>query len=163
MPNHLQSQAAILDYMTGAFATLAARLEGDDWLAKLATETSNAYWMLGHITVYRWRILRDIGGRDTQPDWAEQFLIGTPCPTKLNPDPSDVLDSMHAAGPLLSERMVQLSPEELARESGKPIRSGDTTVEGMLQFIIFHEGYHLGQMGLIVKGLGKKPLVTPSK
>jgi len=36
---------------------------------------------------------------------------------------------------------------------------GDETLRGMVAFLVFHEAYHVGQIGYLKKQLGYAPLI----
>lgn len=68
------------------------------------------------------------------------------------------LDTIRAAwnglGPVLASRLEAMRAEELRRKAPAEFPIGDPTVLGGLTFLVQHESYHIGQMGLLRKRLG---------
>ncbi|MGE3850691.1 MAG: DinB family protein [Planctomycetota bacterium] len=165
MPDHpMAALATVFNFHTGSLKAIAQRLDSDaDWRKPIAPDTSSAYWLFGHLATYRRALVATINGTTSTMLWDGKFVRDTHPSDELVPAPADVLAELVASGDEMAARMVQLSDEALAADCGRPMRTGDRTVRGMLHFMQFHEAYHIGQLGLIVKGLGKPPLVTPGK
>jgi uncharacterized damage-inducible protein DinB len=53
--------------------------------------------------------------------------------------------------------MRRLTDTDLARDLGRKLPTGSTLGDA-LSFLAFHEAYHLGQLGLIGRTLGKPGL-----
>ena len=51
-----------------------------------------------------------------------------------------------------------MEEEQLSRPLEKPMPDGANTVAGLVRFMCFHESYHIGQLGLLRRLLGKPGL-----
>lgn len=68
------------------------------------------------------------------------------------------LDELRAVwrevSPLVEQRLEALEPEAWSRESPASFPTPDGTLMGAVAFLIQHESYHLGQLGLLRRQLG---------
>jgi uncharacterized damage-inducible protein DinB len=62
------------------------------------------------------------------------------------------MEDLHATTPVIVERLNRLSPDALAAPSSTNPRS---TLEQQLGFLAFHESYHVGQVGVLRRLIGK--------
>jgi hypothetical protein len=83
----------------------------------------------------------------------------------MNTDPDDLDGSISGAelaadfkagGAPLADRLAALTPEEAAVPWEHPFPDGSQDVGGAASFFHFHEVYHLGQLGLLRRMLGKE-------
>ena len=114
-------------------------------------------WVVGHIATYRRKVLGMVGLPQEPAAWEDQFTRGKSA-ADLRPDldMEVVLAAFHACQPLLASRWDALTPEALAAPFGRTLPNGLDTVGGAIQFMAWHEAYHMGQLGLL-RRLGGKP------
>ena len=65
----------------------------------------------------------------------------------------DVVDNLYAKA--LRTRLQAMPESELVGDLQVKIPSTDGTLRGAIVFALFHEGYHVGQMGYVRRALGK--------
>jgi DinB superfamily len=110
-----------------------------------------ANWILAHIVHHRNHIHRLIGipiAHEASAD--ERFgRGGTPTTNSTNALKwSDLITAFDGSQTALTKRLKAVSNNELAATDGKG------TVEDTLRFLLFHEAYHIGQLGLLRRTLG---------
>ena len=54
--------------------------------------------------------------------------------------------------------MTQIPASVLASDSPVNVPFGDKTMKGFLAFLMHHEAYHIGQMGILRKYLGNEAM-----
>jgi uncharacterized damage-inducible protein DinB len=156
---------AQLDLVAAQFrfheAMLARTVEGfedADWLHRPG-EANHAHWILGHIAATRRYLLRRLGEKVDEEAWEKEFAQGTKPGEKPEPAPAALIKDVQLLGAQLEMRIKSLTLEEMEAPIEKPMPDGSKTRAGMARFLLFHEAYHLGQLGLLRRIRGKPPAV----
>ena len=136
-------------------ANLTKDLTPLDWQAQDAVG-HDPRWVVGHIATYRRKVLGMVGLPQAPAGWEDAFVRGKSS-ADLPPDldMAVVTAAFHACQPLLEARWEALTPEALAAPFGRTLPNGLDTVGGAIQFMAWHEAYHLGQLGLLRRLAGK--------
>jgi hypothetical protein len=116
----------------------------------------NARWLVGHLATMRNRVSALAGLAPAAAPWEAAFGRGSSCtavPADL--DPRTLVQAFHEAQQALAGRWDAVSEADLAKPLGRTLPDGSDTVGGALHFLAWHEGYHLGQLGLIRRLAGK--------
>ncbi|MBI1374898.1 MAG: DUF664 domain-containing protein [Phycisphaera sp.] len=157
--SHTMTEAArLFQFNTKALHARVNDLTPAEWRQQVA-DSSNALWVVGHVAIYRRTILRNIGLDLPTADWEAAFAKGTK-PTNL-PDKigsKHLLDDLAATSERLGEALPGLTDEQLAGPFPRTLPDGSNTLGGAVLFLLWHETYHIGQLGLIRKILGKPTL-----
>ncbi len=143
-------------------ATLVRRaLDGLDaqTAARRPIQTGNSLAFLAvHVVDARAYLLGILGG-DSSHDWSEAFAAARGI-EDMNPvpEPQQLLATFDILSARLDSRLEVLDAETLDRPSGESFPTGDETVLGAISFLAFHESYHVGQMALLHRALGRGSL-----
>jgi uncharacterized damage-inducible protein DinB len=158
--------------MSTPFADLARRLRFNEKLLAVATEGftpadwshrpspeggNTAHWILGHVTQSRRMMARMLGAEIESAPWEHGFGMNSkPEDTTDYPAPEELARDHAASGARLEELLGALTPERAAAPTkGRPMPDGSRTLGDVLHFLHFHETYHLGQIGLVRRIVGK--------
>jgi uncharacterized damage-inducible protein DinB len=143
-------------------ATLFRRaLDGldPDTAAHRPIESGNSLAFLAvHIVDARAYLIGILGG-DASHEWSEEFAAArgiedmNPVPT-----PQQLLATFDLLSARLEARLESIEAESLAQSSGKSFPTGDESVLGAISFLAFHESYHIGQMALLHRAVGRGSL-----
>ena len=147
-----------------AGAALVERAFGDlkpDDLWRQPEPQSNALlWLLGHVTRHRSMLLQRCDPAAPKFPWGEAFARGgTPGELERSVPLADLLRCFRETTARLVERLPALTEAELSASIGQKLPHGDDTLRGMVAFLLFHEAYHVGQIGYVRKLLGYAPLI----
>jgi uncharacterized damage-inducible protein DinB len=125
-------------------------------LTRTPSENSNPMvWMAGHLAQSRARLGRLLGVEHEVP-WPALFRQGSAPPeSERYPALADIRREWDQAGAALRTRLRSMSDAELHGDLEVKIPSTDGTLRGAIVFALFHEGYHVGQMGYLRRALGK--------
>ncbi len=157
MHHPLAHLADVFTFHTTALQKVAPSLNGNDWLHR-AGDSSHAYWLLGHLAYCRRAMLRSIGESMPEAAWEKDFGRGSkPQATFNGPPVSDLLADMAATGPRIVDRMRTMTEADLAVDAPRALPTGASR-GAVLSFMSFHEAYHLGQISLLARSLGKSGL-----
>lgn len=129
-----------------------------------ASDNTNPFDRIaGHLTCAR-RDLANVLGIET-PDlpWGAfssakglgaQFAPELDCPSL-----TDIATQFNHVTEALMAGLPKVSDETLAAASPIPIPGDKPTVADLLSFLTMHETYHIGQLGLLKKGMGGKRIM----
>jgi DinB superfamily len=153
-----QAIAHVLGLMEIVDNLYAKALHGLDpaELTRAPSENSNPMlWMAGHLAQSRVRLARLLGVEREVP-WPSLFVRGSSPPGSTGyPALDEIRREWEAAGAALRSRLRSMTDNELYGDLQVKIPSTDGTLEGAIVFALFHEGYHVGQMGYVRRALGK--------
>ena len=155
-----QSLLELVRFQDNALEKVTAEFKSPDWLHRITPDTSHAYWLLGHLAYCRRIMARKLGGTISEESWEKSFGRGSQPSDKL--EPIDILPLRQRfldAGRVIIARLQPMTAADLAVESGRVWPQGDSRLEGMILFMLhMHEPYHIGQIALIGRTLGKPGL-----
>ena len=113
-------------------------------------------WLVGHLATYRHRVLAMAGLPALTAAWEDWFTKGTdPAAVPADLDPGILVQAFHDAQAALAGRWAAVTAQDLAKPLGRTLPGGADTLGGGLQFMAWHEAYHLGQLGLLRRLAGK--------
>lgn len=115
------------------------------------------YWLIGHLTSSRLSMLKILELPYDLDIPLDYFKKGSP--GKYNTDwpaLTDILDNFHMMGNNIF-KLFNKNVDGIMKKEMKYLLSDEkATVGDNIEFLIFHEDYHFGQIGLILKLLNKK-------
>ena len=125
-----------------------------DWLRRPNESTNHLLFIVGHMTVTRGVALRLLGVPWADP-WPGLFGRGAALvAAEKYPSVTDVVARWQEVARLLPEALGKAAPEALAGAGPQGIPSFDGKLSGVLTFLAFHDGYHVGQVAYLRKWLG---------
>ncbi len=142
--------ASTFRFNTQAIPAFLDGLDGD-LLTDPVGQGRCALWQLGHIVTSRRFVGRQAGMEIPLAPWEEMFSPQADAtPREDWPDKSALLADLAETGTRVAEAVADLSDEQ----AGRPVRSlfdpdSQEPLAHQLSFLLFHEGYHIGQIGYI--------------
>ncbi|MDA1315232.1 MAG: DinB family protein [Acidobacteria bacterium] len=122
-------------------------------------DVNPALGVMIHLANTRCSLLRLLSV-DREVPWEGRFGRGG---AMNDPDQYPELDEVWAvwneASAQLEKRFEELTDEELSAPAPRNFPVSDKTIRGAINFLAYHEAYHVGQLAYIRKWLGKDPLV----
>lgn len=145
---------------SGVLKGVTEGFEGDDWFHR-AGEGNHAQWLVGHLAMARRTLVRTAGGDVCAAEaWEALFDMKARPTAESDAVPvADLLAAFHDAGERLASTLKALAPEKAAETLHHALPDGSDDVGGFAHFMHFHESYHLGQLGLLRRSLGKPGLI----
>lgn len=127
-----------------------------DWRHQIR-DSSSAAWIVGHLTTYRRRQLRALG-LDAPEQSHEVYFAKETRPGDIPADLTGekVLAEFEQAGEQLACALDKVTPEQAVQSTGTKLFNGAETIGATATTWLWHETYHIGQLGLIRKALGKQ-------
>jgi uncharacterized damage-inducible protein DinB len=152
--------------LTDWYVSVLEDVSDKDGSRTINDQTNSLEWLAGHLLTGRYRNLVRIGAQIEPYKHLDKYI------NQAIPPPNAVAFNSNTRYPTLAESKEQwseyanifLSTLENIDESFLknklpfPMPSGGTTVEDALGFVALHESYHIGQMSILRKLLGYKPM-----
>ncbi|HSP16500.1 MAG TPA: DinB family protein [Thermoanaerobaculia bacterium] len=116
-----------------------------------------ANWILGHITWVRHAVLIALGEPLPADDRLTQYCRGSDGGMDIALPLQELMESYDRLQPLFVSRLQRLTDAELtAKGTLRRTPAGpDATLGAALSSLVFHESYHVGQLGVARRLLGK--------
>ena len=121
-------------------------------------KSNNIKWLAGHLTSTRFS-LKDAVGFEMKDPYATLFGHGQSLQDNIDyPSIDRIRELWNEISDRVSAGLSRLPEEVLNGPAPRRVPIGDDTFEGMLAFLMHHEAYHIGQMALIRKQLGRSAM-----
>jgi hypothetical protein len=149
----------LMDIVDNLYARALHGLDPSELTRTPSQHSNPMVWMAGHLAQSRARLARLLGAEQEVP-WPSLFRRGAPPPgNEEYPALADIRREWDTAGKALRVRLRDMNDSELCADLQVKIPSTDGTLRGAIVFALFHEGYHVGQMGYVRRTLGKDGIV----
>lgn len=127
-------------------------LSDEEWRRRPNEDTNHLLWLAGHVTWARSMLLTRLGA-PWSAQWMPLFARGSKCADSPDsPSPTVVMQAWNESCEYLKAAMEAVSEEKLDEANGRP--SFDGKVSGLVDFLAFHETYHVGQAVYLRSYLG---------
>ena len=129
--------------------------------ATLASEILNPpLWLAVHLTEAR-AFMSGLLGEGCEPPWGDLAVADEDLndPSKY-PPLAQIRSAWDEATEKLLKRLEEATFEDLSGPPPKGLPIDDGTPLGALNFFVYHETYHVGQMGAWWKMIGEGPFMT---
>jgi len=130
-----------------------------DWMQRPAPHSTHVLWIVGHLATTRALLvgtLRGASGMTLTP----LFAGGSPLQEDgAYPTPPAVAGLWREASVEVDRTLMTVSVADLHRPSPEGVPTFDGRIGGALAAAVFHEAYHVGQLGYLTRWLGCPPLL----
>ncbi|MBN2423687.1 MAG: DinB family protein [Calditrichaceae bacterium] len=134
---------------------LISQLSKEEVYEVIGKANNSIYWIIGHLTGARLSMLKLLGIKYDPGIDLHYFKKGSPHTTK-GPEFTLLMSQFEKAGEQLYSALEKADPEWLKKPMKYIVNENMVTVADNIQFLIFHEDYHIGQIALIIRMMGKK-------
>ncbi len=162
MSKTLTEASTVFQLNTAMINTFLGKATDEFFTSAFSDNTASPQWIVGHLINTRCRLINLLGTEVMVP--YDKECGGT----QAKYDPSATyasLDEMKAmweeATENLHKALESVTEEQLAEESSSGLPIPDKTVRGVVSFLSFHEAYHTGQLGIMIKSASGEPLFRP--
>ncbi len=159
-----QNEAVIGQYGMCAFL-MDKYLDGltDDEAMHPGPTGNSINWLVGHLALARNHALFALTGERPWPiEDLERYARGKPAAgDEEGALPLAELKGRFAAaqGPI-TEKLASMTPAQAAAKAPfSPLGNPNETIASLFTTLAFHEGYHIGQIGMLRRALGKPGLM----
>jgi uncharacterized damage-inducible protein DinB len=129
-------------------------LTDEEWTRKPDGAANDILWIVGHVTCVRGGLLKRLGAEWSKP-WFALFGRGTkPDDLAAYPTPHEAMLAWDESSALVKAAMESVSADVLAAPATNGPPSADGRVSGIVNFLAYHETYHIGQASYLRGWLG---------
>ena len=116
-------------------------------------------WIAGHLLNTRLESMSRVTGLEPDTTYVAQFGRGNSLdPNAAYPPIEEIRDKWSSVADSIGTAITKMPEEVLNAKAPAQVPIADDTVRGMLSFLVSHEAYHIGQLGLLRKMVGKESM-----
>jgi len=125
------------------------RVPEDRLLERVKGQANCALWNAGHIAASRRAMARQLDLDLGSPDWLSHFGMGADgTPSEDWPSLPVIAEDLKQTAQALSAFLKDVSSEFMAEEIPHHLSDGQVSREETPLFLLYHEGFHAGQIEL---------------
>jgi hypothetical protein len=137
----------------------------EDWTHQIAPGTNHALWFAGHMaTADNFFVgMIDPSKKRDLDDWDKHFGMGSK-PTSdpdIYPPVAEILDVMRERRTVLLEILGKMSDADLDKSTPPGTPEFCPDYSSIFEMATWHEGLHAGQISMVRRALGHKPVFSP--
>ncbi|QHT69952.1 DinB family protein [Rhodocytophaga rosea] len=124
------------------------------------TQINHVKYLAGHLLNSQYGLAL-MAGLNPEVKWNELFAVMGQSEAKDNfpyPTIEEIKAEWNGLYQPLRQNLAKLTPETLTYPPPKPFNQVATSSGELWAFINHHIAYHIGQIGILRKGFGKKPM-----
>jgi uncharacterized damage-inducible protein DinB len=130
-------------------------LAPEEWLKSPSETANHILWIAGHIVWARSMTLKFLGAPAWSKPWLSYFGRGAKKEDGGNyPSTEEMIGAFEEVNQVLTDGLENASPEAMAAAAPPNTPPGDGTIGGVVNFLAFHETYHVGQVAYLRCWLG---------
>jgi DinB family protein len=153
------SLKAQFDLHTRLFNNATEGITEGDAHARNHDKINHIKWIAGHLLNTRINSLTKLTGGQPDDTYAAQFGRGVALdPGATYPPIEEITAKWKATAGAISNGISNIPEDVLAAKSPTQAPIADDTIRGLLSFLISHEAYHIGQLGMLRKMAGKEAM-----
>ena len=141
-----------LDLNTQLFQRVLEPVSERDFTRRLTDRTNSMQWIAGHLVDTRAQMVRLLGA-EVSVEGLEPFRRPLD-PTASYPAKADLLRAWREVSGSLERELRRATPAALTGPAPMRFPVAEQTIGGAIAFFAQHEGYHIGQLGLLRKACG---------
>jgi uncharacterized damage-inducible protein DinB len=148
---------AQFDLHTRLFNNALSGIDDTDANARRSEHVNHMKWIAGHLLNTRLGSLSKMAGLQPDDSYAGQFGRGVAVDNSASYPPiAQIADKWKDTATAISDGLSNIPEEVLSSKSPAQAPIADDSIRGLLAFLISHEAYHIGQLGLLRKMAGKE-------
>ena len=153
------SLKAQFDLQTRWFGNVLDNISDPESHIRDHKQLNHLKWIAGHLLNTRLTSMSRIVGLQPDESYKTQFARGAALENNnVYPSIEQIVTRWNDTAAAISEGILQIPEEVLSMPATAKAPIADETVRGMLSFLISHEAFHIGQMSVIRKLIGKEAM-----
>jgi uncharacterized damage-inducible protein DinB len=140
------------------FEKIMGDIKDSDLAKRPLGKANSAHFIVGHLVVSRFGIAGMIG-LEGRPDLKKLFGMGAKDENpSAYPPMSELMSDWKDVSEKMLKRLGEMTEAELAAAPPFEIPGVEKSVRGCINFLVFHESYHVGQLAYIARLHGGEQL-----
>ncbi len=137
-----------------------ATVRSEDLARRPAPHSNPLVWVVGHVLATRNLLAKAAGATALELAWAESFGQKSVFDeTAAHPSVEELRRVLGELSTQLQARLPLLTDAELSSPAPRRFPAVEPNLRGMIAFLVYHEAYHVGQLGYLMKWLGYPGIV----
>src|SRR5262249_39091681 len=136
-----------------------------EWTKQVVPGTNHALWFCGHMaTADNFFVgMIDPAKKRNLDEWDKLFGMGSQPTSEPDdyPPVAEVLDVMRERRDVLNGLLANMSDDDLAKATSPEMAGFCPDFASIFELAAWHEGLHSGQITVIRRALGHKPVFSP--
>lgn len=160
VPAVIANAARDFRYNDDFLANMVQDIPHNDWFKQPNSTSNHIAWIVGHVIWTRSRLLAKLGTEWSAP-WLNLCARGAKLEDAANyPKSDEMIAAWREVSSVLANTLENIPEEALAQPATPPgPPSPDGKISGIVQFLAWHETYHIGQASYVRGWLGHKGLM----
>ena len=159
MTNSAAAIKAQYDLHTRLFNNALEGIDEAGATTRNSDQVNHMKWIAGHLLNTRLDSMTRMTGGEADTSYGAQFGRGMSLdPTATYPPIEQITTKWNQVADGISGRFTSLPEELLDSEAPAKAPIADESFRGMLAFLVSHEAYHIGQLSILRKMLGKEAM-----
>jgi len=151
----IESHNTVLKLNTNLLLNCFSDIDDETAQKRLSEGTNNMVFIACHLVDARYYLAGTLG-LDSDYPFKELLRDARSIDDiRVFPSVESVLTSWTVSAERLQSRLAFLSVDDLAEQIELPIPVEERTVGGLLTFLMQHESFHIGQLAILRKSLGR--------
>ncbi len=145
------------DLHTRLFNNVLDGITDPDTNSRANDHVNHIKWLAGHLTSTRFGF-KDLAQLEEGDPYKELFAHGKSIdPNADYPSIDNIRENWNGISGQISNALASL-PEEALQADAPKVPIGEGKMGDFLDFLMHHEAYHIGQMGILRRFLGKEAM-----
>jgi hypothetical protein len=150
---------AQFDLHTRLFNNVLEGITDSEASDRKSEHVNHMKWIAGHLLNTRVSSLTKMTGGQPDDSYAALFGRGAALdPAATYPPIGEITTRWNEAAGGISNGLAHVPEEVLSSQSPAQAPIADDTIRGLMAFLISHEAYHIGQLSLLRKLVGKEAM-----
>jgi uncharacterized damage-inducible protein DinB len=155
LSNRIAGAAYCFNQNSGVLKRSLEGLSVEEWRKRPNDSSNHVLWIVCHMAWARTLLLKRLGNDWTMP-WMPLFARGQKCAdTPECPSPEEAMKAWDTSCAELAAALEGASEEMLNTPVTQGPPTADGKMSGMVDFMAYHETYHVGQLAYLRAWLGK--------
>ena len=150
---------AQIDLHTRLLLNATAGISDSESHIRNTEHINNVKWIAGHLLNTRLDLMSKVAGLQPDTTYTAQFGRGNSLdPNATYPPLEEITSKWKETSSAIADGISKMPEEVLASKTPAQTPIPDDTVRGLVSFLLSHEAYHIGQLGLLRKMIGKEAM-----
>ncbi len=150
---------AQFDLHTRLFNNALDGITDTDATTRKSEHINHIKWIAGHLVNTRISTINRMTGGQPDETYTAQFGRGAALdPNASYPAIEEITSKWKETAPGISNAFTNMPEEALSAKAPVQTPVADDTLRGLLAFLVSHEAYHIGQLSLLRKMVGKEAM-----
>ena len=159
MVSSIAALKAQFDLQTRLYCNALEGISDSESATRGGEHINNIKWVAGHLLDTRVGSMARLAGLTPDGSYGAQFGRGVELDLKANYPPiEELVARWKESAAAIGDGLTKIPEDVLAAPSNANAPIADDTIRGLIAFLVSHESYHIGQIAMLRKMMGKEAM-----